>query len=151
MVVEFNPVISALLGCNTNVSVLGSDAQAKATLCYLLKYITKPPSEISHAIAIIHNARQTIQNHPSQADDTGSERRTAMHFLARVVNQFYGTIEVSAPVAALALLGMPAEISSHGFYLVFVNAAVAYALRKQSRQETDDDFDDLPRYRHFKT
>lgn len=146
MVVEYNPVISALLGCNTNVSVLGSDAQAKATLCYLLKYITKPPSEISHAIAIIHNARQTIENFPSQAEDSGSERRTAMHFLARVINQFYGTVEVSAPVAALALLGMPAEIASHGFHLVFVNAAVAYALKKHPRQENDSDFDDLPKY-----
>jgi hypothetical protein len=35
MVVEYNPLVSTLLGYNTNVSVLGSDAQAKAVLSYL--------------------------------------------------------------------------------------------------------------------
>ena len=40
LVVEFNELITALLGCNTNIGILGSDAQAKAALCYLLKYIT---------------------------------------------------------------------------------------------------------------
>ena len=37
-VVEFNPLLTALLGCNTNVSLLGSAVQAKAILCYLLLY-----------------------------------------------------------------------------------------------------------------
>lgn len=143
MVVEFNPVMTALLGCNSNVSILGSDAQAKAIMCYLLKYITKPPCELSHTLALIHNARRTVENFPSTAEDTGTERRTAMHFLTRVVNQLTSAVEVSAPVASLALLGMPSEICSHGFHLLFVHAALAYVLKKGRHQETIDAFDDL--------
>lgn len=149
MVVEFNPVITALLGCNTNVGILGSDTQAKSTLWYLLKYITKPPTELSHSLALIHNARQLVENYPSQASDSGTDQRTAMHFLTRCINQFYGAVEVSAPVAALALLGMPAEISSHGFKTVFVNAALAYAKKRQTQIENDNEFVDLPRYSSF--
>ncbi|KAI9551001.1 hypothetical protein GHT06_005557 [Daphnia sinensis] len=143
MVVEFNPVMTALLGCNSNVSILGSDAQAKANMCYLLKYIIKPPCELSHTLALIHNARRTVENFPSTAKDTGTERRTAMHFLTRVVNQLTSTVEVSAPVASLALLGMPSEICSHGFHLLFVHAALAYVLKKGCPQESPDAFDDL--------
>ena len=70
MVVEYNPVMTALLGCNTNVSILGSDSQAKAILCYLLKYITKPPTELSHYLKVILNARQYIEQHLSTAEDS---------------------------------------------------------------------------------
>lgn len=139
MVVEFNPVITALLGCNTNVSILGSDAQAKAIMAYLLKYLTKPPSELSHAIAVIHNVRRTITNYPSRAEDTGTVRRTAMHFFTRLVNTLSNAVEVSAPMASLALLGVPAEISSHSFQLVFVSAALAYALKRSVTMDADDD------------
>lgn len=61
LVVEFNDICSALLGCNTNLSILGSDEQAKAALCYLLKYITKSPTELIHSIALLYHARRTIE------------------------------------------------------------------------------------------
>ena len=35
IVVEYNKIVSALLGCNTDVSFLGSDSQAKLALCYI--------------------------------------------------------------------------------------------------------------------
>ena len=106
LIVEYNETISAMLGCNTNVGILGSEEQAKSTLCYLLKYVTKPPTEITHSISLIHHARKTIEQHPSVAEDTGTERRTAMHFLNRVTNQISSTIEVSSSFASLAILGI---------------------------------------------
>ncbi len=145
MVVEFNPVMTALLGCNTNVSILGSDSQAKAILCYLLKYITKPPTELSHSLTVILNARQYIENHPSSAEDSDTEKRKVMYFFTRVFNQLFGTVEVSEPIAALALLGMPAEICSHSFQLVFASAAVAFAVKEQQLVDDDADFADITR------
>ena len=126
LVVEFNELITALLGCNTNIGILGSDAQAKAALCYLLKYITKNPSELTHVISLISDARDTIEKYPSQADDTGTEKRTAQHFLTRVANQISSAGEVSSMMAAAALLGMPGETASCGFFYVFPNAALKY-------------------------
>lgn len=105
LIVEYNETISAMLGCNTNVGILGSEEQAKSTLCYLLKYVTKPPTEITHSISLIHHARRTIEAHPSVAEDSGTERRTAMHLLNRVTNQISSTVEVSSAFASLAILG----------------------------------------------
>jgi hypothetical protein len=36
LVVDYSPVQSAMVGCNTNASLLGRDAQTKAALCYVL-------------------------------------------------------------------------------------------------------------------
>lgn len=75
LIVEFNEVITALLGCNTNVGVLGSEEQAKSTLCYLLKYETKPTSEITHKISLIKNARRTVEKSSfSSAEDSRTKK-----------------------------------------------------------------------------
>ena len=140
LVVEFNPVITSLLGCNTNVSILGSDAQAKAIMAYLLKYMTKSPSELSHAISVIYKARQAVEKYPSSAPDTGTHRRNAMHMFTHYVNKLSTAFEVSLAIGSLALLGQPAEISSHSFQMLFANAALAYALKKRNYC---DDFSDL--------
>jgi hypothetical protein len=120
LIVEFNEVITALLGCNTNVGVLGSEEQAKSTLCYLLKYVTKPTSEITHSISLIQNARRTVEEYPSVAEDSGTNRRTAMHILNRITNKISSTIEVSSSFASLAILGGPAEFTSCTFFKVYV-------------------------------
>nr|CAH0105748.1 unnamed protein product [Daphnia galeata] len=125
LVVEYSPVQSAVVGCNTNASLLGSDAQTKAALCYVLKYVTKPPVELAHSLSLLHHARRTIELHPSKAADTGSVIRTGMHYLNRIVNQLNGAIEISAPMAAVAIQGMPAELCSDSFWVAYVTAASA--------------------------
>ncbi|KZS08316.1 Uncharacterized protein APZ42_027731, partial [Daphnia magna] len=127
LIVEYNGTISAMLGCNTNVSILGSEEQAKSTLLYLLKYVTKPPTEITHSISLIHHARRTIENYPSVAEDSGTDKRTAMHLLNRVTNQISSTIEVSSSFASLAILGGPAEFTSCSFFKVYVHEAFKFA------------------------
>ncbi len=128
LVVDYNPVQSAVLGCNTNASILGSDAQAKAALCYLLKYVTKPPAELAHSLSLLHHARRTIELYPSKAKDSGSTIRTGIHYLNKIVNKLCGAIEISAPMAAAAIQGMPAEMCSESFWVAYVTAAVNYAL-----------------------
>ena len=60
MVVEFNPTATTLLGCNTNYSFLGSHAQSLASLYYVLKYLTKSPTEAAHCLVLYHNARKIM-------------------------------------------------------------------------------------------
>lgn len=126
LISEYNPAVSALLGCNTNVSNLGSDSQAKAALCYILKYITKPNALLDRSISLVYHAREQIKIFPSQAEDTGTEQRTAMHFLTKILNDVSGLAEISAPVASACIMGMPAETCTHEFHLLFINAALAY-------------------------
>ncbi|KZR98748.1 Uncharacterized protein APZ42_005697 [Daphnia magna] len=72
-------------------------------------------------------ATRTIELHPSKAADSGSIIRTGMHYLNRIVNQLNGAIEISAPMAAVAIQGMPAELCTDSFSVAYVTAAVAYA------------------------
>lgn len=55
-------------------------------------------------------------------------------------------------MASAAILGMPAETCSSSFFMVFVNAALAYALLESKKRSIDqttekekvDDYDNLP-------
>jgi hypothetical protein len=134
MVVEYNPLTSALLGCNTNVSLLGSDAQAKAALSYLIKYVTKPPAELAHSLSLLYHCRKDVQQNPSVADDSGTDQRTAMHYLNRIVNKLNGAVEISAPMAAAAILGMPAETCTDIFWVAYVSAALRYVKQHPESQ-----------------
>ena len=140
LIVEYSPAVTALLGCNTNLSFLGSDAQAKATICYILKYITKPPAELSHTLALLYKARQTVQTFPSVAPDSGAPMRTTQHYLNRIVNQTTSAQEVSAEMAASKLLQMTSEVCTHGFITIQVSSAVGYAMENPilERQGLDE-------------
>lgn len=144
LIVEYSPAVTALLGCNTNLSFLGSDAQAKATICYILKYITKPPAELSHTLALLYKARQTIQTFPSVAPDSGAPMRTTQHYLNRIVNQTTSAQEVSAEMAASKLLQMTSEVCTHGFITVQVSSAIGYAIDNPILERDGlDEFRDL--------
>lgn len=144
LIVEYSPAVTAVLGCNTNLSFLGSDAQAKATICYILKYITKPPAELSHTLALLYKARQTVQTFPSVAPDSGQPMRTTQHYLNRIVNQTTSAQEVSAEMAASALLQMTSEVCTHGFISIHVSAAIGYGLENPISEPFDlDEFRNL--------
>ena len=89
--------------------------------------MVKPPAELAHSLSLLHHARRTIELYPSKAADTGTVIRTGMHFLNKVVNELSGAVEISAPTAAAAIQGMPAEMSSESFWMAYVTAAASYA------------------------
>ena len=123
---EYNKVTSALLGCNTDASFLGSVSQAKLALCYILIYMVKPSAPLAKSVSLIMNDRQDMETHPSVANDSGTPKRTAMHFLNKMVNNVSGLQEFSAQTAAACLLGMPAETCTHEFHLLFIDGALKY-------------------------
>lgn len=130
LVVEYNPGMSAILGCNTDFTFLGSESAARCAACYVLKYITKNPSELASTVALVYKARIAVKNHPSKAEDSGSNIRTAIHFLNSILNRINGLEEVSAQMAAAAVIGMSFDTVTHDFQLTFVTAAMAYAKRE---------------------
>jgi hypothetical protein len=132
LVVEYNALLTALLGCNTNVSLLGSAAQAKAILCYLLLYVTKTTNEITETLSLLHNARRETEIYGSVADDRGTAHRGALLFIQKSLNDFSGAVEVSTTMAALCALGGEAEVFTHKFFCVFVHAAIQYATQHPS-------------------
>ena len=135
LVVEFNPGMSAILGCNTNFSFLGSESAARCAACYVLKYITKNPAELASTIALVYKARVAVKKFPSKAEDSGTHVRTVIHFLNAILNRINGLEEVSSQMASAAVIGMPFDTVTHDFQLTFVTAAMAYAKREKEEKQ----------------
>ena len=114
-VVEYNPLLTALLGCNTNLSFLGSKEQSKQALFYIGPYINKNGVKVLDALPLLAHAQNHALQYPSSADDAGTDTRLVQHIMTRVLNKLNSLMEVSDTQAALALLGMGPTVCSDIF------------------------------------
>ena len=124
MVVDINDAITACLGANTAMYLLGGAEQAKAALFYLLKYMTKDNAALSSCLSVIRDSCQYVRDHPSIAEDTGTIVRGGKHFLQRILNSLNGLAEISDTQAAASLLGMASSNCSEDFAYCFIKPAV---------------------------
>lgn len=100
-VVEVSPGCTACLACNTAAMCLGGAEQAKAAIFYLLQYITKNKVEITNALSVLDKARNDIEKRPSRAEDSGTEQRTGMHLVERVLNILSTQVSQTPPLTAI--------------------------------------------------
>jgi len=147
-VVDFNPLLTSLLGCNSNLLHLGSTEQSKAALFYIGPYINKDGVKITDALPLLSKAHEHALNYPSVADDTGTAKRYAQHALQRALNKMNNLIEVTDTQAAASLLGMGASLCSESFATCDIKAFIKYVnaelqrIRGSSLQNDDSDSDD---------
>jgi hypothetical protein len=114
-VVEYNPLLTSLLGCNTNLAFLGSKEQSKQALFYIGPYINKNGVKVVDALPLLAHAQNHALQYPSSADDAGTETRLVQHIMTRVLNKLNSLMEISDTQAALALLGMGPTVCSDTF------------------------------------
>ena len=151
-VVDYNDMLTSVLGCNSNILHLGSGEQSKSALFYIGPYINKDGVKLTDALPILEKAREHAQKYPSTADDTGTAKRTLQHVLTRVLNKLNGLIEISDTQIAASLLGMGASLCSESFvtcdikaYKKFVNEELQ-RLMKSSEFNIDEDSDEENEY-----
>ena len=115
LVVDYNPLLTALLGCNTNASFLGSKEQSRGALFYIGPYINKNGVDLIDALPLMLKAQEDVLLHPSVAEDSGTQKRHVQHTLTRTLNMLNSQMEVSDTQAAGALLGLDARITTEAF------------------------------------
>ena len=115
LVVDYNPLLTALLGCNTNLLFLGSKEQSRGALFYIGPYINKNGVEIIDALPVIAKAQDDAMTHRSVAEDSGTEKRTVQHTLQKTLNRMNSKMEISDTQAAGALFGLDARMTSEIF------------------------------------
>ena len=123
--VDISPAATALLACNTAALLLGCSEGCKATLFYLLKYITKDSTALGHSLTILKEALRKQELYTSTALDAGTDERSGKHLLAIMLNKLTGMTEMSDTQAASCNLGYSAHSSTESFTYVFVHDAVA--------------------------
>ena len=168
-VIEFNPILTALRGCNTAIYLTSSGVAARVAMFYIIKYITKDPVERAATASLALAARKHIAKYPSLAVDDGKKPvavRTAQYWLLRLMNSFNGQVrptgiagglaqhtappppspsmqgEYSLILCASALLGCPAEPMTPNTATLNVAAALAFANKALSKEDLAPEFTD---------
>jgi hypothetical protein len=92
-----------------HISLVNRKVPYSAAVRHLMNMVRYygPPTIFNTTMEGFIEARRTIKLHPSKAADTGTVIRTGMHYLNRIFNQISGAIKISAPMAAVAIQGMP--------------------------------------------
>lgn len=134
MQVEFNPITTALLRCNTCTQVLSTESQAKAAAFYIAQYMSKQPYSLQNICPFILQAEQEFAKYGSTATDAGAADRKAKNMLQKIINKFV-ILEISDQQATAAVLGHDSFICSHKF--TFVEPWIA--LRKYREMHAEDD------------
>ena len=128
--VETSLTAANLLPCNMCVEPLGTISEARGSLHYLAKYLSKNPVELTNTLSLIHAAQQNAMKYPSRAEDTGEHIRRSKLLLTKVLNRMSAGIEVSDTQVAMMLLGNPSYVSTHRFWLCFIWPALKYQQSK---------------------
>ena len=140
---ETSLFMAALLGCNTNVSVLGGTAQALNALFYLVGYLSKNPVKPNAWTTCVAAALQSSQHNESVAEDKGTATRNAKFILQKVLNRLNALAEMNDTQLSMLLLGFASFKCSHRFSFCFPSPALAAQLDiEPSDTEDDDDSDD---------
>jgi len=135
---ETSLFMAALLGCNTNVSVLGGHVQALNALFYLVGYLSKNPVTPNAWRTCVAAALQSARKNESVAEDKGSASRNAKFVLQKVLNYLNAYAEVSDTQLSMLLLGYNSYKSSHRFSFCFPAPALeAQAALTKNSSDTD--------------
>lgn len=137
-VVEFNAPSLAAVGCNNNLSHLGSAMHSSPIFHYITKYVHKDLMELQATLSAMFEARKMVKKYPSVAADSHTTERTSIHILTRVLNSIAGKGEVPATLAATSLMGYSTSVFSHEFNFCFAWPAIQYVKQlKSSSTELD--------------
>ena len=136
--VEHNSMISYCTGSHNNAVPLGSLEQAKGAMFYITPYIAKNKMSLEQCLTVLHKAREHIKEHPSKADNTGTELRTVQHLLTRTLNKLNCLVEVSDYQVAAFLLSLPRKITSDTFTYTSPGACMAYQSYLLNKKEQNE-------------
>ena len=142
LIVPFNDVITALLGCNSSVQFLGNSEQSKNTIFYLVPYLTKDNVSLSNCIPIIEQAYKHVIDKGSVASDQGTDLRLAKHLGMRLLNLLDSKLEISDTQAVAALLGMGAQVVTDNFWYFNPKHHIQFVKRVIKQQPEVMDFND---------
>ena len=136
---ETSLFMAALLGCNTNVSVLGGRAQALNALFYLVGYLSKNPVKPNAWTTCVAAALQNCQHNESVAEDKGTATRNAKFILQKVLNRLNALAEMNDTQLSMLLLGFASFKCSHRFSFCFPSPALEAQLDIEHTDTDDDD------------
>lgn len=118
----YNPTLSVLMRCNTDVTPLLSGTMVKAIVAYVTDYITKMDLK-THAI--FEAVRMVLHNEEKAASEVRApgeipyQPASARTLVSRMVNALTAKQEIGGPMVAQYLLGNPDHYTNRSFKVFF--------------------------------
>ena len=94
-VVDYNPTLTALLGCHSNTLLLGSSEQSKVASHYIGPYVDKNKTPLAESLDVVYEATEQAKKHPSIAEDTGTNTRFIQYVMTKILNKLCPLMEIS--------------------------------------------------------
>ncbi|KAF5340024.1 hypothetical protein D9611_012445 [Ephemerocybe angulata] len=140
---QYNPTITFLMKCNTDIKFIGSGADAKAFMYYVTDYITKAPLSMHAGLTALSYAIRQGEARlalPSQGSGTVDHKRA----VTIAVNSMLGRQEISHPQVMSYILGGGECYTSESFQAI----NWAEVLRYVTEQTLTDPYVDPPTRDH---
>ncbi|KAF5334184.1 hypothetical protein D9611_014514 [Ephemerocybe angulata] len=127
---HYNPIITFLMKCNTDIKFIGSGAEANAFMYYVTDYITKAPLSMHAGLtALAYAIRQGEERNVLQTKSTGeSDPRKAITI---AINSMLGRQELSHPQVMSYILGGGENYTSERFQPLNWGEVLRYVTRPQ--------------------
>ena len=119
MLIEANLIVSNLLQCHNNASIITSKDAGEAVEEYAAAYMTKEGAPLRQAAAVLLAAVDHIARYTSKAEDSGTVERTGKHLAQRTLNSFTGSHQWSMPLMVYALHGFKSYATTEAFTYIF--------------------------------
>ncbi|VDB99246.1 unnamed protein product [Peniophora sp. CBMAI 1063] len=130
----FNPVLTYLMRCNSDVTSLLSGTALKAVIAYVTDYITKNPLRTHTMFDVIRNVFR--RNEEFLTGDATQEDK-AHKLIVQITNALTVKQEVGAPMASAYLLGFPDHYTNFTYKPFYWRSYVAEV--KGAWREVDGD------------
>ncbi|EPS96743.1 hypothetical protein FOMPIDRAFT_1129824, partial [Fomitopsis schrenkii] len=127
----YNPVLSFLLRCNTDVTCLLSGTQVRAIVAYVTDYITKTGHKPQDVFATIKSVIDQMDE--VVANSTG-DHAAARLLVVKIVNALSAMQQIGGPAACAYLLGNPDHYTDQNFKTFFWTSYIAYVASTASSQ-----------------
>lgn len=108
----FNPIMTYLLRCNTDLTSLLSGTAIKAVIAYVTNYITKPALKTYTIFAAI---KSTYVKNTELLNSDYDRQAKARKVITKIVNALTAKSEIGSPMACMYLLKHPDHYTSHKF------------------------------------
>ena len=123
----YNPVLSYLLRCNTDVTCLLSGTQVKAVIAYVTDYVTKTNLSTYTFFDVI---RTVLSRNQSVLDSTDLEKeKAARRLIMKIVNALTSGSEIGGPSVCAHLLGFPDHYTDRTFKVFYWYPYIVAAMR----------------------
>ena len=120
----FNPILSYLLHCNTDVTCLLSGTQVRAVIAYVTDYMTKGGFQQE---TVFNTIKAVTDRQEEVVANSSGDHAAARRVIVKIVNALSAMQQIGGPTVCAYLLGQPDHYTDQVFKTFYWTSYVSFA------------------------